>query len=93
MRAYNAYYRTSDGRADYAFTFEEQRDRTWRAYIDWQPPYQGRATDGHATHRLNDGPRKYICWTKPLITLQEAMQVAALWADKTQQYIRTGRFA
>ncbi|NTW99429.1 MAG: hypothetical protein HGB35_05790 [Geobacteraceae bacterium] len=84
------FYRTSDGLADYGFSFEKQADGIWRAYIDNQPSYQGRNTDAHSTHRLSDGARKYVCWTSPLRSLEEARQVAALWADKTQQYIRTG---
>jgi len=38
MRSFRSYYRTSDGSADYRFTFEEQSDGTWRAYIEEQPP-------------------------------------------------------
>lgn len=91
MRRYGSYYRTSDGLADYRFIFEEQSDGTWRAYIEEQPSYRGRPTDTHSTHRLSDGDRKYVCWTDPLRSLEEAKQVAALWADATQQYIRTGR--
>jgi len=90
MRKHRSYYRTSDGSADYQFVFEEQPDGTWRAYIEEQPSYCGRVTDAHSTHRLSDGSRKYVCWTKPLRSIEEAKQVAALWADKTQQYIRTG---
>lgn len=90
MRRHRAYYRTSDGAADYLFLFEEQPDGTWRAYIEQQPSYRGRATDAHSTHRLSDGDRKYVCWTEDLRTLEDAKRVAALWADKTQQYIRTG---
>ncbi len=91
MRRHHAYYRTGDGAADYAFSFEEQQDGTWRVYVDGQPSYQGRASGAHATHRLSDGGRKYICWTESLSTLDAAKQVAATWADKTQGYIRTGR--
>jgi hypothetical protein len=90
MSKFKCYYRTSDGTADYCFSFEEQLNRTWRAYIEEQPSYQSRETDSSSTHRLTDGRRKYICWTKPLNSLEEAKQVAALWADKTQNYIRTG---
>ena len=90
MRSNRAYYRTSDGSADYFFNFEEQSDGTWRAYIQQQPTYRGRSSDGHSTHRLSDCGRQYVCWTKPLRSLEEAKQVSALWADKTQQYIRTG---
>lgn len=91
MRRHRAYYRTRDGAADYLFIFEEQPDGTWRAYIEQQPSYRGRATDAHSTHRLSDGDRKFVCWTEALQTLEEAKRVAALWADKTQEYIRTGR--
>lgn len=86
------YYRTSDGAADYKFSFEEQPDGTVRAYIENQPSYRGRSEDPHSTHRLSAENRKYVCWTNPLYSVEEAKQVAALWADKTQQYIRTGRF-
>jgi len=91
MSQYRAFYRTSDGDADYGFSFEEQSDGTWRAYIEQQPSYEGQATDAHSTHRLSDGDRKYVCWTQPLQSLTEAKQVAAAWANKTQEYIRTGR--
>ena len=90
MRRHRAYYRTRDGVADYLFIFEEQRDGTWRAYIEQQPSYRGRASDAHSTHRLSDGSRKYVCWTESLQSLEEAKRIAALWADKTQEYIRTG---
>lgn len=91
MRKHWCYYRSSDGAADYRFSFEEQPDGTWRAYIESQPSYRGKATDAHSTHRLMDGDRNYICWTAPLHSLDEAKQVAALWADATQKYIRTGQ--
>jgi hypothetical protein len=83
-------YRTRDGQDDYHLSFEQQRDGSWRVYIEEQPGYRGRADDAHTTHRLSDGGRKYICWTNPLRTLPEAKQVAAMWADATQQYIRSG---
>lgn len=91
MRRHRDYYRTSDGAAYYHFVFKEQTDGTWMAYIEKQPSYRGRATDAHSTHRLSDGSHKYVCWTSPLRSLKEAKQVAALWADATQQYIQTGR--
>lgn len=85
------YYRTRDGRADYGFSFERQSNGTWRAYIESQPPYCGRATDAHSTHRLSDGGRRYVCWDSPVRSYEDAKRVGALWADKTQEYIRTGR--
>jgi hypothetical protein len=84
-------YRTRDGRADYGFSIEQQPDGTWRTYIVSQPGYGNRASDAHSTHRLTDGDRKYVCWDSPLRTLAQAKQVAGLWADATQEYIRTGK--
>jgi hypothetical protein len=91
MHKHWCYYRTADGSADYKFSFEEQGDGTWRAYIESQPSYRSRATDAHSTHRLSVGSRKYVCWTSELRSLDEAKRVAALWANKTQEYIRTGK--
>lgn len=91
MQRLQCYYRTSDGAADYFFSFEEQPTGNWRAYIEAQPSYGTRADGAHETHRLSDNGRRYICWTTALRSLDEAKTVAALWADKTQQYIRTGQ--
>lgn len=88
-----AYYRTRDGYADYRFSFERESDGSWRAYILEQPRYGSVDTGPHATHRLtaSDG-RRYVCWTRSLANESEARQVAAKWADATQQYIRAGNF-
>jgi len=86
------YYRTRDGCADYKFRFERMSRKSWRVYIESQPSYNGRAEGDHATHRISTFWKgKYICWTTPLRSFEEAQQVSALWADKTQDYIRTGR--
>lgn len=86
-----AKYRTKDGRADYGFSIEQLPDSTWRAYIESQPSYGERDRGGHPTHRLSDGTRMYVCWTQPLKTEEDARTIAALWADATQEYIRTGK--
>lgn len=84
-------YRTKDGRADYGFSFERQSDGSWRANIVSQPPYgPQRDESAHATHRLTGDTRKYVCWNTPLRSEVEARQVAALWADATQNYILHG---
>lgn len=85
------YYRTEDGGADYGFSFEIQSNGTWRVYIESQPSYRGRATDAHSTHRLSDNGSMFICWDRPISTYKAAKNIAALWANKTQEYIRTGR--
>ncbi len=90
--SYRIKYRTLDGAADFLFSFEEMSDGSWRAYIESQPTYGGRPADAHSTHRLTDpGGRKFVCWTTELWSLADAKKVAALWADATQRYIRTGR--
>jgi hypothetical protein len=90
---HKAYYRTRDGGADYRFGFVERSDGTWRIYILDQPGYGHRSTGTYATHRLSDGgPHQYICWTGTIRSLADAKQVAAVWADRTQGYIRTGTF-
>ncbi len=85
------YYRTRDGQADYGFSIERQRDSSYRVYIESMPGYGSRNTGVHVTHRLSDGGRNYICWSESLGSEQAAKQVAARWADMTQEYIRTGR--
>jgi len=85
----NIKYRATGG-VDYVFDFVPLAN-TWRAYIVSQPPYRGRATGAHETHRLNDG-RPYICWDRAIATESEMRQVAALWAEATQHYIVTGVF-
>ncbi len=88
---YRAKYRTNDGRADYRFSFEEQRNGQWRAFILSQSSYGSRSTGLHPTHRLTSGGRYYVCWDGPIRSLAEAKSVAAKWANCTQDYIRTGK--
>lgn len=83
-------YRTKDGRADYEFSFEQQRNGEWRAYIESQPSYRGRSTSLDDTHRLRDGSRYYVCWTRQLWNTDDLKKVVALWSDRTQRYIADG---
>jgi|GEM_PF-1152636 len=84
-------YRTSDGEEDYVFDFVRRLDG-WRVYIVSSPSYGSRSTGSIETHRLTDGGRRFICWDRPLSTLDDAKSVAALWADATQAYRKTGTF-
>lgn len=77
-------------RIDYGFSYEQQSDDTWRVYISSQPGYGGRADDAHTTHRYSDDGRRYICWSAPIRTLEQAKQVSAMWADATEKYIHEG---
>lgn len=86
------YYRTQDGRADYGFSIERQRDRSYRIYIAVQPEYGPRSAEPVATHRLTDAAgRHFICWSQPIANHLQARQVAATSAEATQRYIQTGR--
>jgi hypothetical protein len=85
------YYRTRDGQVDYGFSIERQLDGTYRAFIVSQPDYRTRSTEPWETHRLTAGGRHFVCWTQPLQSEEAAKSVAALWADATQEYIRTGQ--
>lgn len=85
------YYRTKDGLADYGFAFSRMSAGFYRVYIVSQPSYGFRDTSVHATHRLTDGDRRYICWTGVLRTEEQARAVAAAWADRTQEYIVSGK--
>jgi hypothetical protein len=84
------YYRTKDGRADYGFSIEQQNDGSLRAYIENMPSYGSRDTSLLTTHRLTDGNRHYVCWSKSIYDPEAMKSVVALWSDATQKYIRTG---
>lgn len=86
----NIYYRTTDGRADFGFSVEQQNDGSLKAFILSMPSYGSRDTGLHATHRLTDGGRYYICWNSKLYNEGDLRSVIALWSDATQTYIRTG---
>jgi len=66
----------------------------FRIYIVTQPPYQGRAEGLVPTHRHQDeNGRYYICvgpGNEPR-TVAEAMTWYAYWAERTVEYIASGR--
>jgi hypothetical protein len=66
----------------------------FRIYILMQPSYQGRAEDLVPTHRHRDEiGRYYICilpGNEPQ-TVGEAMSWYSYWAERTIEYIATGR--
>ena len=74
---------------DYAFD-HRQVNGSWRAYIVRQPSYRGRSESLHDTHRLRDGSRLFVCWTRPVLTRKDSVAVARLWRKKTDDYIRCG---
>jgi hypothetical protein len=84
-------YRAKDEEGDYEFSFEEQANGEWRAFILAQPSYQSRDRSLLATHRLVDERgRYYVCWTVPIWSVDVLRKVAALWSDRTQRYIKDG---
>jgi hypothetical protein len=85
-------YRSGPPPFDYEFTFEYVGNG-WRVWIDRHPPYTGRNDGSVTTHRLWAAGRAYICWDRPIATLKDAKQIAALWADATHRYLATGSFA
>jgi hypothetical protein len=85
-------YRTKDGQADYKFKFETMPDGKERAYILSQPSYRGRSEGGHETHRFGlDAGSPYICFDPMPRSRKDSKFIASAWADKTQEYIKTGR--
>jgi hypothetical protein len=88
--SYIGTYRTQSGRNYFRWSFEEQSNGEVRAYILNQPDYHGRAEDGHSTHRYGLSDRPYICYDPMPEDLQDAIEVAKVWADKTEHYIETG---
>lgn len=90
MKSDSWIYRTQDGREEFHFCFEERTNGEWRAYILKQPPYGSCPQDLSATHRQYDHKGKYIDWSYPFESLEEAKQIAALWAEYTQECIIKG---
>ena len=86
-------YKTHSGNV-YGFRFERMSDGYYEVDITSQPSYQGRATNGHSTHRLSSsrgGQR--ICFGDPKVvdSLSQARKWAAAWAESTDDYIRSGK--
>jgi len=88
-----AQYRTSDGSHDILFWFRSCGASGWQAYIMSEINYQNRDTSSHATHRIYDSELNlhYVCWSQRISTKAQCKSIAALWSDKTLEYIRTGR--
>ena len=86
----SAQYRTLDGEQDYVFNFRQMPDATFRVYIVGQPPYDGRATDPHSTHRHQDSDGFFICWSEPITTYEDAKEIARCFAEATEKYRKFG---
>lgn len=78
----------------YNFTFDLQPiESEVRIYIVEQPSYGSRASDGHSTHRMGLPDKPCVCVDHRLrpVTVPEALSWAIYWAEKTAEYIRTGK--
>ena len=78
-------YRSRSGAAYFRFEFARV-GRDVRIYIiEYPNRHMG------SCHVLRDGVGPYICWSQPVSTMPEAEAVAAMWAEATLIYQRTGR--
>lgn len=86
-------YRTQDGTADFEFAFSSRPfSNVIRIYVRNMPSYNGRATDGHSTHRYTDvNGAPYICYSPEPRNMTDAFKIAKAWAEATLRYIRTGQ--
>ena len=75
---------------EYRFNYKKING-SWRAYILRMPSLGSRSTDGHATHRLWDGTKPYVCWDSPVNSLSDMQTISRVWADNIQEYIATGK--
>ena len=70
------------------------RGNGWRVVVPDPPDYGHRRTDSSSTHLYEmRTATPYICWSEPIPDPRAAAEVAAMWAEATIVYIRTGRFA
>ena len=93
-RCVETLYRASNG-ADFLFRIEpEPSGSGWRVVVPDLPDYGHRRADSVSTHLYEmHTTTPYICWSAPMPDPRAAAEVAALWAEATIVYIRTGRFA
>ena len=86
-------YRASDD-SNFRFEFRPLGNRPgWRVNVLEMPSYRGRDRGEYATHLYNQAGTPYICWSTPILGLEQAAEVAAMWAEATVVYIATGRFS
>jgi hypothetical protein len=84
------FYRSSNGRSDYQFRIQRTANGSYRVYVLDHPSYGSRDTNDLITHLLRDGQGSYICFTGRIENMEQARNLAATWADKTEDYILHG---
>ena len=85
------FYRSSNGRSDYGFRIQRMGNDRYRVYVLDHPSYGSRDTNDLVTHMLHDSHGPYICFTGNIENVEQARNLAATWADKTEDYILHGR--
>ena len=87
------YFATNDfGLPDREYRFDYRKEQGfWKAYILKMPRLQGRSGSFAVTHRMGNTGTPYVCWDRPLRTLEDAQNVSRVWADHLQEYIATGK--
>lgn len=78
-------YRSRDGRSFFRFRFSLVGDDVRIHILEFPNPQVG------SCHVLHDNRGAYICWSQAIHSLSDAKAVAALWAEATLVYQRTGR--
>jgi hypothetical protein len=66
---------------------------TWRAYIEKSPDYGYQSATTYDTHRNYDSKAKqyYVCWSENLKRIEDIITVSKVWAERTVDYIETGK--
>lgn len=89
------HYKTLDGKAVFAFSYEYQPEGYYDIVIHHLPSYQGRDDDSNIAHWLpyDESPiEKKICFHigKEPETLESAKKISTQFAELTWTYIKTG---
>ena len=85
------FYRSSNGRTDYKFRIQRMGNGSYRVYVLDHPSYGSRDTNDLVTHMLHDSRGPYVCFTGHIENVEQARNLAATSADKTEQYILHGQ--
>ena len=78
-------YRSRDGSAFFRFQVTQSGDGVRIHILEFPNPQVG------SCHVLHDSHGPYICWSQVVRSVAEAKAVAAIWAEATLVYQRTGR--
>ena len=78
-------YRSTDGTAFFRFRFTLRGNDVRIHILEFPNPGTG------SCHVLHDSHGPYVCWSKPIPSMDAAKRVAAIWAEATLVYQRTGR--